>query len=93
MKSLFWLSYHCEHGPFGVVILEARDLLEARMLVALTGLDKGAHFSEGYPLSVQCAAMISARSLDRMLPSDEADRLSVWIESEAARKGVQARQA
>jgi hypothetical protein len=93
MKSLFWLSYHCEHGRFGVVIVEARDLLEARMLAALAGLDKGAPFSEGYPVSAQCAAMISARSLARMLPPDEADRLSAWIESEAARKGIQARQA
>jgi hypothetical protein len=93
MKSLFWLSYHFEHGRFGVVIVEARDLLEARMLAALAGLDKNAPFSEGYAVSAECAAMISARSLARLLPPDEADRLSAWIESEAARKGIQPRQA
>jgi hypothetical protein len=92
MKSLFWLSYHRDQGQAGILIIEARELLEARMLAAVAGLDNGAEFSGGYALSEQCAAMVSARSVARMLPPDEADRLMTWIESEAARKGIPARQ-
>ena len=92
MKSLFWLSYSRDQTLAGVLIIEARELLEARMLAAVGGLDKGADFFEGYALSEACAAMVSARSVARMLPPDEADRLITWIESEAARKGISARQ-
>jgi hypothetical protein len=74
------------------LIIEARELLEARMFAALAGLDKGVDFSEGYALSKKCAEMVSARSVARMLPPNEADRLMTWIESEAARKGISARQ-
>jgi len=92
MKSLFWLSYDRDQRQAGVLIIEARELLEARMLAAVAGLDKGAEFSEGYALSEACAEIISARSVARMLPPDEADRLITWIESEAARKGIPPRQ-
>lgn len=88
MKSLFWLSYHRDHRQAGVVIIEARELLEARMLATVAGLDKGVEFSDGYALTGPCAAMVAARSIARMLTPDEADRLTVWIESEAARKGI-----
>jgi hypothetical protein len=93
VKSLFWLSYQHEHGQPGVVIIEAGELLEARMLAAVTGLDEGAEFSEGYALSGPCAAMVSARSVARMLTPDEANRLMAWIESEASRKGIEPRQS
>jgi hypothetical protein len=86
MKSLFWLNYHRDRSLFGVVIIEARELLEARMLAAVAGLHTGADFSEGYALGVQCAA---ASSMARMLSPDEANRLMTWIDSEAARKGIE----
>jgi hypothetical protein len=35
------LSYHREQTRASVLIIEARELLEARMLAALAGLDKG----------------------------------------------------
>jgi hypothetical protein len=89
MRSLFWLNYHRDRKPFGVVIIEARELLEARMLAVASGLDAGADFSEGYALGVQCAAMVSASSMARMLSPDEANGLMTWIESEAARKGLE----
>jgi len=91
MKSLFWLSYHRNQNQAGVLIIEARELLEAQMLAAVNGLDKGADFFKGYALSEPCAAMIPAGSVARLLPPDEADRLVTWIESEAARKGIPAR--
>ena len=93
MKSLFWLNYHRDQSQLGVVIIEAGELLEARMLAAVAGLDKGAEFSGGHALSDHCAAMVSARSVARMLTPDEANRLMVWIESEAARKGITPRQS
>ena len=92
MKSLFWLCYHRDDRLLGVVILEARELLEARMLAAIDGLDQLADFSEGYELSAQHAAMVSANLVGRMLSPDEAGRLTAWIESEAARKSMQTAQ-
>jgi hypothetical protein len=88
MKSLFWLTYHRDQSLFGVVIIQAGELLEARMLAAISGLDNGADFLEGHALSAQCAAMVSTGSIARMLWPDEANRLMAWIESEAARKGI-----
>lgn len=89
MKALFWLSY-CRHEELvGVVIIEARNLLEARMIALIESLDKFADFAEGYELSSQEAAMISSSSIGRMLPPAEVNRLITWLESEAARKGIQ----
>ena len=88
MKSLFWLSYHRDQKLFGVVIIEAGELLEARMLAAVDGLDKGGDFAEGHALNRHCGAMVSSRLVARMLSPDEANRLMAWIESEAARKAL-----
>ena len=71
------------------MIIEAGALLEARMLAAIDGLDQLADFSEGYELSAQHAAMVSANLIGRMLSPDEASRLMAWIESEATRKEIQ----
>jgi hypothetical protein len=90
MKSLFWLSYRQNEELVGVVIIEARNVLEARMIALIEGLDKCADFAEGYELSTQEAAMISAHTVGRMLPPAEVGRLIVWLESEAARKRIQA---
>jgi hypothetical protein len=92
MKPLFWLCYHRDNRLLGVAIIEARELLEARMLAAIGGFDKLADFSEGYELSAQHAAMVSANLIGRMLSPAEAGRLMAWIESEAARKNMQTTQ-
>jgi hypothetical protein len=84
-KSLFWLSFQRDGRWVGVVIIEAGELLEAQMLAVIDGTDEGAQFANGYQLSAAQAALISARSVGRMLPPDEASRLLAWIESEAAR--------
>ena len=88
MKSVFWLCYHRNQRLVGVVIIEARELLEARMLAAIDGVDKLADFFEGYELSAQHAAMVPADLIGRMLSPDEASRLMAWIESEALRKNT-----
>jgi hypothetical protein len=89
MKSLFWLSYRRAEELVGVIIIEARNLLEARMIAVIEGLDKRADFAEGYALSPHEAAMISSHAVGRMLPPAEVNRLIAWIESEAARKSIQ----
>ena len=86
MKPLFWLCYQRNRRLVGVVIVEAGELIEARMLAAIAGLDQLADFSEGWELSAQHRAMISANLVGRMLSPDEAARLAAWIESEAVRK-------
>jgi len=59
----------------GIVVLEARELLEARMLAAIDGLDECAEFAGGYELNAEQAGMISSQSLGRMLPPAEVSRL------------------
>ncbi len=88
MKPLFWLSFRRNDKFVGAVIIEARELLEARMLAAIDGLDACAEFAAGYELSAQQAGMISGQSRGRMLAPAEVSRLIAWIESEAARKDL-----
>src|SRR5580700_7480339 len=58
MKPLFWLCYRRDMRLLGVVIIEAGELFEARMLAAIAGLDKLADFYQGYELSAQHRAMV-----------------------------------
>jgi hypothetical protein len=92
MKPLFWLCYRRDKRLLGVVIIEAGELFEARMLAAIAGLDKLADFSEGHDLSAQHRAMVSANMIGRMLSPDEATGLAAWLESEAIRKNIQTTQ-
>jgi hypothetical protein len=87
MKSLFWLSYRCDNGVPGVVIVKAGALLEARMVAAIDGIDNAAEFLEGHELEASDAP---AHSVGRMLPPDEAHKLISWSEAEAFRKNLQA---
>jgi hypothetical protein len=88
MERLFWLCYRRANKLVGVVIIEASELLHARMLATINGLDKLADFSGGYELSAEHAAMISPRLIGRMISPEEAGGVLAWIESEAARKNV-----
>ena len=92
MKPLFWLSFRHNGQFLGAVIIEARELLEARMLAAIDGLDQCAEFAEGYELNGQQAAMISDQSRGRMLAPAEVSRLITWIESESARTNMPSNQ-
>jgi len=86
MKSLFFLCYRWDNNSLGAVIIAARELLEARMLVTIDGLDRGADFFAGYKLNAQHAAMVTADLIGRMLSPHEIDQLVAWIEGEAVRK-------
>jgi hypothetical protein len=66
--------------------MEARELLEARMLAAIYGYDQLAEFTEGYEISVEQASMVTPNFIGRMLSPDDVSRLVTWIESETARK-------
>jgi len=92
MKPLFWLSFRHNGQFLGAVIIEARELLEARMLAAIDGLDQCAEFAQGYELSPRQAAMVSDHSRGRMLAPAEVSRLIAWIESEAARTNMPSHQ-
>jgi hypothetical protein len=89
MKPLFWLCYRRGERLVGVVLIEAGEMIEARMLAAITGLDRMADFAEGCELRPQHRAMVSPGLIGRMLAPEEAARLATWIESEAARKNLQ----
>ena len=47
-NSLFWLSFRRNGKLVGIVVLEVRELLEARMLAAIDGLGECAEFAGGY---------------------------------------------
>ena len=85
MKSLFWLSYRCDNGVPGVLIVKAGALLEARMVAAIDGIDNAGEFLEGHELGAEDAP---PDSIGRMLPPEEAHKLISWTEAEAFRKNL-----
>src|SRR6266568_8054052 len=86
MKSLFCLCYHQDNELLGVVMVEARTLLEARMFATIDGIDQLAEFSQGFELDKEQASFVRQTSVGRMITPDEARGLMTWIESERNRR-------
>jgi hypothetical protein len=65
--NLFWLTYR----PAGIVVIESRGLLHARLMASLVGADRGLEFASGHPLDPESAGQIPANMIGR--PLDDGD--------------------
>jgi hypothetical protein len=69
--NLFWLTYR----PTGVVVVESRGLLHARLMASLVGADRGLEFVSGNQLDPESAGQIPANMIGRLLDDGDLQRL------------------
>jgi hypothetical protein len=72
--KLFWLTYHHPDGA-GVVVIESRALLHARLKASLAGADRGLEFVSGHQLDPISAAQIPANTIGRFLDHGDLRKL------------------
>jgi hypothetical protein len=74
--KLFWLTYrHSDGSAAGVVVIESRGLLHARLKASLAGADRGLEFVSGQQLDQDSARQIPANIIGRFL--DDGDLLTL----------------
>jgi hypothetical protein len=79
--SHFWLTYGSADGLVGVVIMEARSMLQARLNAAVRTTASGVPFAEGHELSTRLMASVPPTHIGRMLSGAEAAELICWLDS------------
>jgi hypothetical protein len=73
---LFWLTYrHPDGSAAGVVAIESRGLLHARLKAALAGADRELEFASGHQLDPVSAQLIVANMIGRFLDDCNLRRL------------------
>src|ERR1700747_2784982 len=72
--KLFWLTYHHPDGA-GVVVIESRGLLHARLKASLSGADRGLEFVSGHQLDPISAAQVPANMIGRFLDDGDLRKL------------------
>jgi len=77
----FWLTYGDANRLVGAIIIEAPSVLQARTDAALRGLDAGAPFAEGHPLSTKVIASVPSAKIGRMMSGSEAAKLITLLET------------
>ncbi len=79
--SLYWLTYQtADERVLGVVLIQAGDLIDARLRAKRGKLDQGAKFAAGYELDDEHAALMPEGARGRMLSPREAHGLIDLIE-------------
>jgi hypothetical protein len=74
--ALYWLNYSNPDGrAAGVVVIEAGDLLLARLKAALAGADAGLVFASGHQLDRASARQVPSEMLGRLLDDGDLRRL------------------
>jgi hypothetical protein len=76
----FWLTYGDANRVIGAIIIEAPSMLQARTDAAASGLDAGAPFAEGHPLSAKLMASVPPAKIGRMMSASEAAKLISLLE-------------
>jgi hypothetical protein len=74
---LFWLTYHHPDGP-GVVVIESRDIVHARLKAWLGGADRGLEFVSAHQLDPISAAQIPTNMIGRFLDDGDLRKLQ-WM--------------
>jgi hypothetical protein len=65
---LFWLTYHHPDGrSAGAVVIDAPDVLQARLEAEVYGMDRRLDFTSGHQLDPISAAEIPANTIGRFL--------------------------
>jgi hypothetical protein len=62
-------------APPGVVVIESRGLLHARLKAALAGADRGLEFEPGHQLDPESANQIPANTVGRFLDDGDLRKL------------------
>jgi hypothetical protein len=74
--KLFWLTYrHSDGSAAGVVVVESRGLLHARLKASLAGADRGLEFASGHQLDPVSAEQIPANMIGRFLDDGDLQKL------------------
>jgi hypothetical protein len=74
--NLFWLTYrHPDGSAAGVVVIESRGLLHARLVASLSGADRGLEFVSGHPLDPESAGQIPTNMIGRLLDDGDLRKL------------------
>jgi hypothetical protein len=68
---LFWLTYR----PAGVVVVESRGLLHARLMASLAGANRGFEFAAGQQLDPESAGQVPANMIGRLLDDGDLRKL------------------
>jgi hypothetical protein len=79
----FWLTYGDDNKVIGA-ILDAPSLLQARIDATVAGLDAGAPFAEGHPLSAKLVASVPPAKIGRIMSGSEAAQLIRLLEGRRA---------
>jgi hypothetical protein len=71
-----FLTYrHPDGRAAGVVVVESRGLLHARLMASLAGADRGREFVSGHQLDPESAGQIPANMIGRLLDDGDLQKL------------------
>jgi hypothetical protein len=77
---LFWLTYRRPDGrAAGLVVVESRGLLHARLMASLSGTDQGLEFASGHQLDPESASQIPASMIGRLLDDGDLWKLHLML--------------
>jgi hypothetical protein len=73
--NLFSLTYR----PAGIVVIESRGLLHARLMASLVGADRGLEFASGQRLDPESAGQVPANMIGRLLDDGDLRKLHLML--------------
>jgi hypothetical protein len=87
-------SFGCYRYPdgraAGVVVIESRGLLHARLKASLAGADRGLEFASGHQLDLESAGQIPANMIGRFLDDGDLTKLHRVLSKKKAACAIRA---